>query len=95
MLSDLVYSELSEGAVILDGLDECVVGVGFCSLSLSTVLVYSVERIIDSLVGEDGMDVDEAEEYFGYNIAGLSLGEGSPIFISLKIADGDIVMAEC
>lgn len=47
----------------------------------NTVVVYSRERIIDCLI-EDGMEPEDAEEWFSYNIEGAHMGAHGPIIVS-------------
>jgi len=60
-----------------EGFDEAVVGV---EMSIGK-LVYSYDKMIEILARD--MTVDEAEEYFDYNIADASVGEKTPIYIKL------------
>ena len=93
MISELILSELSDCAVILEGYDDCIVGIGSIFPHTHSVLIYDVGKMINSLMERDGMDFEEAEEFFAYNISGFSLGDGNPILQSDKIVDGDIEMA--
>jgi hypothetical protein len=56
---------LKDGALILGGLDECVIG-----YSSDGVLIYDYEMMVDKFV-EDDMDHEEAIEWIDYNILGL------------------------
>jgi hypothetical protein len=73
--SDLIAAS-NEEAIVLDGLDEAIIGV-----TTTGVAAYSVEKILSILMTRDGMDADDAVEFFGYNIECLGLGEFTPIFI--------------
>jgi hypothetical protein len=59
-----------------DGFDEAIIGVD----SLSNRVVYSVAKCYETLISRDGMDYDEAEEYFAYNVLGSMMGEKTPIW---------------
>jgi hypothetical protein len=61
-----------------DGCDECVLGYEYNWDGLIR-LIYSVDKILTNLVG-DGMDVDDAIEYFEFNIRGAYVGEQTPIW---------------
>ena len=91
-LDPLIQEQLSEKAVILDGYNDCVVGIGSIYPHSYNVLIYDVGKIIDSLV-KDGMDFEEAQEFYAFNIAGLFAGPGTPILMSDTIIDGSIQMA--
>jgi len=58
--------------------DPCIVGVS--RRFNDTVLIYSTQKILDMLVAQ-GMDPEEAEEHFEFNIIGGWLGDGTPIFL--------------
>ena len=42
--------------------------------------VYNKLKCIESLIKE-GMDEEEAEEYFSFNVEGAYVGENTPIFL--------------
>ena len=46
------------------------------------VAIYSREKCIDILMERDGMDIEEAEEYFEYNVQGAYVGKKTPVFLS-------------
>ncbi len=68
---DITYikSNLEEGAIILDGLDECILG-----YSNDGLLIYSYQKMVEFFC-EDGMTQEEAYEWIDYNILGL-VGNG-------------------
>jgi len=69
-----------EGAIVLHGLDAALIGYG-SKYPDDIVLVYSAAKIKAVLVERDGMTVEEAEEFFSFNIACLGLGERTPIIM--------------
>ena len=62
-----------------DGHDDAIVGVA--DREGVTVVVYDARLILDALRTRDGMDRDEAQEFFEFNIAGAWIGEQTPIFL--------------
>ena len=76
-IDEFVSNATSQEVLIADNLDEGFVGVD--TESDTPRAVYSIERCIKQL--SEDMTLDEATEYFWYNVAG-SCGEGYPIFIS-------------
>lgn len=58
-----------------DGLDGAVIGVD----EKSMVLIYSVSKCIDILAEKIG-SVEEAIEYFSFNVSGAYMGEKTPIW---------------
>ena len=61
----------------MDGFDEAILGYGN-QYPKDDVVIYSKQKILDKLV-ENGMEIEDAVEYFEYNIACAYLGEGTPI----------------
>lgn len=43
--------------------------------------VYSLLKIWEGLMEDDGMDFEEAREYCSYNIEGAYMGDRSPLFV--------------
>jgi hypothetical protein len=64
--------------IIADGFDDAIIGVDDNNLKI----VYDIDEVINILIRE-GMSVDEAIEYYEYNIAGAYVGENTPSFIRL------------
>ncbi len=62
--------------------DQAIVGLAD-RIGMSTVVVYDTSKIIDILCERDGMDREEATEYYEFNILGAYVGEQTPMFISL------------
>ena len=62
-----------------DGHDDAIVGVA--DREGVTVVVYDARLIVDMLRTRDGMDRDEAQEFFEFNIARAWIGEQTPIFL--------------
>ena len=53
-----------------DGFDDSILG-----YDTKGRVVYSVDSILETLTERDGMSVDEAREYFYFNIDGAYVGE--------------------
>jgi hypothetical protein len=68
-------------ALTADGLDDCIIGIGE-RCSQSPICVYDRDKVIEKLTNRDGMTVEEAEEFFEYNIVGAWVGEGTPMFLT-------------
>ena len=74
-------AELDESIVIADGLAHAFVGL--TNTKDGVVAVYSTERIISSLMENDAMDFETAEEYMYYNIIGADAGQRTPVFVDV------------
>ena len=88
----LIYTQLSDEATILEGFNDCIVGIGSLFPHVDMVLIYDVGKMINSLM-KGGMDHDEAEEFYSLTIAGIYDGPGTPIMQSDVIVDEQIQMA--
>lgn len=64
--------------LVADGYDNAVIGVDESGMKL----IYSVTMCIEALVNEQGMDYEEAVDFFNYNTlrANDYMGERAPIF---------------
>jgi hypothetical protein len=68
-----------EGAVLLDGLDEAIIGI-VEDFGNGPRILYCKSTILQILQQRDLMTEQEAEEYYDYNILGLYAGEQNPVF---------------
>jgi len=75
------FGEEAEGIMFADDFDLAIVGVGRTFGGLLCA-VYDVDKIIEILM-KDGMDCEDALEYFDYNVAGAYVGEQTPIFMHM------------
>jgi hypothetical protein len=78
--------EINEEALLCDGFDDAIIGMAD-RINLGPVVAYSVEKIIEILVTRDGMEYDEAYEFYSFNILGSWMGEFTPIFVEKLIED--------
>lgn len=60
-----------------DGLEDALVGVG--TQFNKRIAVFSKAKVLDIL--QQYMTLEEAEEYFDFNIAGAYVGEYTPVFL--------------
>lgn len=82
-MKDTTRSELLESitefnpeAKLADGFNDSILG-----YDTKGRVIYSVNSILDTLVNRDGMDYDEAQEYFGFNIECAYVGDYTPIYM--------------
>ena len=77
MLQQILENYPDQPFVILDGLDKAVIGVD----QNAERLVYSINDIVDCFV-EQGMEPDEAIEFYEYNTArAIPYKEHAPILV--------------
>ena len=72
--------QYAEGAIILDGLDDAIIGI-VEEFGNGRRILYSKHKILTILCERDLMTMSEAEEFFDYNIIGLYAGEQNPVFL--------------
>ena len=73
-------NEFAEGAVILEGLDDAIIGI-VEEFGNGPRILYSKDKILTILCKKDYLSIDDAEEFYGYNIVGLYAGEQNPVFL--------------
>ena len=74
-LEEIVVDYPGEEFIHVDGFEECLLGVEDESMRL----IYSVTACINKLL-DDGMETQDAVEYFNFNVAGSIPGEKRPIW---------------
>jgi hypothetical protein len=74
-------AENNEDAVLFDGYEEAIIGIAE-RCSMRPVVVYDVNKCIEILMTRDGMDEEEAREFFSFNTLGCWAGEHTPLFLS-------------
>jgi len=83
IIEDYNIDEIAAGAIILDGLDDAIVGVTE-EFGNGRRVLYSADKILNILMKRDGMTWHEAVEFYDYNILGLHAGEQNPVFLVTK-----------
>ena len=83
--------ETFDVVVYPEGFENCIVGVAE-KFNGAPVAVLDIEKMLAKLE-EQGMNHDEALEYFEYNILGAYVGEATPVYMhvpnfNLKEAQG-------
>ena len=72
------YPNDMDKILLADGFDNAFIGV---ENSLHLKALYDTYKCIDVLMERDGMDEDEALEFFEFNVAGAYVGEHTPEFV--------------
>jgi hypothetical protein len=78
--------EFDENLLIMDGFDDCIEGVSI-QFGQDYKVCYDISKIVDKLKSQ-GMNDEEALEYFEFNQLGAYVGDKSPCFIT-KYKHGD------
>ena len=79
-IEDYNIHEYADGAIILDGFDDAIIGI-VEEFGNGPRILYSKNKILTILCERDLMIMDEAEEFYDFNILGLYAGEQNPIFL--------------
>lgn len=66
-----------ENVLTADGFDDAVIGIE----PMTMRVVYDIDKVIEILM-DQGMDHDEAVEYYEFNIVGAYVGEQTPLFVN-------------
>ena len=76
LLENILDYYSDEELMTADGFDDAVIGIDVNS----TRIIYSVKRCVEILCVRDEMDLDEAIEFFEYNVYGSYHGPKTPIW---------------
>jgi hypothetical protein len=80
---EAIAEETEQELICADGFDDCIVGIG--RQFNKTFVVYDYQKVIDTLVERDGMDWDDAVEFFEFNIVGAYVGDATPCFLTTEV----------
>ena len=76
-VNDMLYDD--ENVMLADGFEDAFLGVAR-QFNSPPFTVYDRNKCIEILT-EQGIDEDEAEEYFSFNVEGAYVGESTPAFM--------------
>lgn len=81
------YAEVEENLLFLDEamFDEAIVGLveGWNGNRIVHRVLYDRDKVLGALM-KDGLDEEEAAEYFEFNILDAYVGDYTPLFTALK-----------
>lgn len=78
-LKNILNEELEDSILLADGFDGAFLGIA-TRCGQPPVAVYDAEHCIQILVDE-GMEYEEALEYFSFNVTGAWVGPQTPMFV--------------
>lgn len=79
-----LHSADEHDLLTMDGYDDCIVGV-VERFGQNPIVCYDKEKVICQLES-DGLDREEAEEFFQFNQIGAWMGDSTPCFLSANNA---------
>ncbi len=74
----ILLQERGESVMFADGLEEAFIGIGY--QFDDPIAIYSKSKAIQCFI-DQGMDEEQALEYFDYNVVGANVGGATPIFL--------------
>lgn len=77
-----IIAEIDPELVLLDpaeSYDKCILGIA-SRIGMDDCVAYDITKVIDELVSQ-GMDREDAQDFFAFNMAGAYVGTRTPIFI--------------
>ena len=78
-----ILARREERCLLADGFEDALIGLSATTPGRKALAVYDYDKCIDILVRQEGMDRDEAVEFFEFNTIGAWVGEGTPVFVSV------------
>lgn len=73
--------ENAEGAIMLDGLDDAILGI-VEEFGNGPRILYSKKKIFEILMSRDEMTIMDAIEFYDYNILGLYASPQNALFLN-------------
>ena len=78
----------AEDALIMDGFDDCILGILERFGIDQPIVVYDREKVIAKLIDRDGMTHEEALDFYYFNQLGAWVGEKTPAFL-IKMSEDE------
>ena len=76
----------NEEALLADGCEEAFLGM--CEVfGRPPLAAYDRDKCIDILIQRDGMNYEDAEEFFSFNVSGSWVGDNTPVYLTLQDKD--------
>ena len=78
-IAERILEDENPNALFFDGYDKAIIGIA--RLINMSVVAYDGQKIIKCLI-EQGMNHEEAMEFFDFNVAGSWVGDHTPIILT-------------
>ncbi len=79
-LADRLLDLGVEDALVMDGYDDCVIGI-LERFGMEPIVLYDKDKIIDKLIDGDCDGYEGAVEYYEFNQLGAWVGDKTPGFL--------------
>ena len=83
MNDDLMEVIKDEKLLLMEGYDDCIIGIGSRANSGDRFVVYDTRKIISKLINEQGFIYEEAVEFYEFNQACAWHGCKTPAFVEI------------
>ncbi len=74
-----ILAERNPEALMADGFEDALIGIA--QQFTSCCACYNRQKCIEILMKRDGMEEDEADEFFEFNVIGAFVGPFTPVFL--------------
>jgi hypothetical protein len=79
---DLIVEQYPDEELLsADGFEDAVIGVAYDKATSTYRVVYSRTKCIEVLMTRDGMEYEDAVEFFDFNVEGAYMGDETPIYV--------------
>ena len=76
-------SQYPDEVMLADGFEDAFLGI--CEMfGKSPVAAYDRDKCMEVLVERDGMEYEEAVEFFDFNVSGAWVGDSTPVYLTLR-----------
>ena len=65
--------------IVFEGLDDCILGIAW--IFNTPIVAYDRQKVLTTFSETLDVGMEEAEEYYSYNVSGAYIGENTPAFI--------------
>lgn len=86
---ELIAEQFGGGILFADGFDEAFVGIAHKANGKS-VACYDMSKCLSILQSRDGMSLQDAMEFFEYNVLGAYMGDQTPCFLERVSESGSV-----
>lgn len=80
--------KIPDNVLLADGFDDAFIGTVPTLPWGPELAVYDIDKCV-TVLQKRGMDLEEATEYFWFNVAGAYVGEQTPVFVSANDDDDE------
>ena len=77
--------DVTDVCIFIEGFDDCIIGI-VDRYGEETVALYDYNKVISKLMSSNKWTIDEAKEWFQFNIIGSWVGEKTPAFATFPSA---------